>query len=230
VSTQAASITFTDVASPGELTLQPVDASALPLQLPGQFAIESGLAYEVGTTASTAGPITLCFNVSHVIDPDLFAALRVLHGEGGIWVDRTTSRDYSSGTICAITDTLSPFVVGRLDVRYNIRKLYDETRAVRAGATVPLKLQLVGTQGENLSSADVAVTALALTKVSAAATATIQDAGNANPDSAFRFNASLQGGGYMFNLKTIGQTTGTYELTFKATGDPTRHTITYQVR
>lgn len=52
------------------------------------------------------------------------------------------------------------------------------------------------------------------------------DAGNSNPDSGFRF----AGGAYIFNLQTNGLTTGVYELTFTATGDPNTHTVQFQIR
>jgi endoglucanase Acf2 len=54
------------------------------------------------------------------------------------------------------------------------------------------------------------------------------DAGSANPDSAFRFDAAS--GAYIFNLKTTGLQTGTYALSFTATGDPTTHAVTFQIR
>jgi hypothetical protein len=230
VGTAAATITFSEVASAGSVTLEPIDASELPLALPGQFSIDGGLTYDVSTTATIGGPITICFNVSYVVDPTLFATLRVLHGEGGSWVDRTVSRDYAAGTICAITESLSPFVVGHLDVRYSVRTLYDQTRAVRAGATFPLKIQLLAPTGENMSAPDISVTAIALRKTSNAVTSAVQDTGNANPDGNFRFEASLDGGGYIFNLRTTGLSSGTYELEFVGLGDPTRHTLIFQVR
>jgi hypothetical protein len=221
---------LSNVSSAGSVTLHPIDPDEVPLNLPGQFAIEDGLAYEVSTTASISGAITLCFNVSQVVDPVLFAALRVLHGENGSWVDRTSSRNYTTGTICAVTQSLSPFVVGHLDVLYGVRKLYDDTRAVRAGATLPLKIQLRGPLAENLSAADIFAKATGLKKVSNATTSTVQDAGHANPDGDFRFDQSLDGGGYVFNLRTTGLSSGTYELTFVATGDSTQHALTFQVR
>ncbi len=42
------------------------------------------------------------------------------------------------------------------------------------------------------------------------------DAGNANADFNFRYDASLAG--YIFNLKTTGLTTGTYHLKFTVDG------------
>lgn len=231
VSSTAATMTFSEVASPGSVTLAPIEPSELPLALPGQFSIEGGLSYDVSTTAGISGPITLCFNVSHVTDPTLFATLRVLHGEGGNWVDRTTSREYSTGTICALAASLSPFVVGHLDVTYQVRELYDATRAVKAGSTIPLKIQLFAPWGANLSAQDVVVSATGLKKMSDTASFAVQDAGQSNADNNFRFDSSVgPGGGYIYNLQTKGLTTGTYEIEFSATGDRTIHKLRFQVR
>jgi hypothetical protein len=53
-----------------------------------------------------------------------------------------------------------------------------------------------------------------------------EDAGNANPDSDFRFDSTLgPSGGYIFNLKTTGLIGGTYGFTFTASNDPTTHTV-----
>src|SRR5262249_21095846 len=62
---------------------------------------------------------------------------------------------------------------------YNICPLYDQTRAVRSGATIPIKLQLCDSDGGNLSSASVVVTATAVTRVSDNAPGVLDDAGNA---------------------------------------------------
>jgi hypothetical protein len=52
----------------------------------------------------------------------------------------------------------------------------------------------------------------------------VTDAGNANPDSDFRYDATLAG--YIYNL----QTTGTWKLTFTVTGDPTAYSVQFDVR
>jgi hypothetical protein len=58
----------------------------------------------------------------------------------------------------------------------------------------------------------------------------LDDAGSANPDNNFRFDPTLgTTGGYIFNLKTTGLATGTYAVSFVATGDPTTHTVQFQV-
>ena len=56
----------------------------------------------------------------------------------------------------------------------------------------------------------------------------VADAGNANPDNDFRYDASLQG--YVFNLKTTGLSGGTYGLEYTVSGDPTVHRVLFSVK
>jgi len=81
--------------------------------LPGTFQIANNLAFEITTTASITAPIQVCFNVPSGTAPTLlsFALLRVMHAENGQFVDRTSSRNFNSRTICAQTNSLSPFAV-----------------------------------------------------------------------------------------------------------------------
>ena len=76
------------------------------------------------------------------------------------------------------------------------------------------------------------LTALNVQLVSSTAPGPVEDSGSANPDSNFRYDASLGGtGGYIFNLSTRGLATGTYNLNFKVVGaDPTIYSAPFQVR
>lgn len=106
---------------------------------------------------------------------------------------------------------------------------YDPAKAHRAGATVPLKLQLCDAAGTNLSSPGITLTATGLVRRDGTATtALVEDAGNANPDSAFRYDPDLAG--YVYNLSTRGLATGTWELHFTVAGSPTIHRLPFDVR
>lgn len=84
--------------------------------------ISALVAYEVSTTAIVTPPITLCFTVPLETDQATFDALRVLHAEGGVLVDRTIlapqspAPDFDARTLCAQTDSVSPFVIAVRDV------------------------------------------------------------------------------------------------------------------
>ena len=114
------SVTFAEVTAAGETTItaiNPVTAGTVP----GGFELGAGLpAYEIATMATYVPPVTVCIAVNSVTDANEFASLRILHGENGILVDRTIlspdapAPDFSTRTLCARVDSLSPFVVARL--------------------------------------------------------------------------------------------------------------------
>lgn len=126
----------------------------------------------------------------------------------------------------AVGNTASASVA--YDVTYGVEVLFDQTKARKAGSTVPIKLRLVDASGANVSDATVALSAVRLTKLDNSATTVTDVASSANPDSAFRYDAAL--GGYIYNYSTRGLSTGTWELTYTATDDPAEHTVTFDVR
>lgn len=114
---------------------------------------------------------------------------------------------------------------------YSLCLLYDPSKAVRSGATIPIKLQLCDGSGTNLSSANIVLHATSITQVSTDTSGAVQDAGDANADNDFRYDAELGGaGGYIFNLKTTGLTTGTYRLNFTIGADPAPYAVEFQVK
>jgi hypothetical protein len=114
---------------------------------------------------------------------------------------------------------------------YSTCLLYDPTIAVKSGATIPIKLQLCNSSGSNLSSSSIVVHAISVTQVSTSISGLVEDSGNANPDNDFRYDSTLGNtGGYIFNLKTTGFTTGTYNLNFKAGNDPATYQASFQVK
>jgi hypothetical protein len=111
-------------------------------------------------------------------------------------------------------------------VRYALELLFDQTKAVKAGSTIPIKVRLLDAAAANHSAATLSVNAIAVVRVSSEAVGEVQDAGNANPDSNFRYSEA----GYIFNLKTTGLATGTYELQFVVGSDPAPYGVSFQVR
>jgi hypothetical protein len=114
---------------------------------------------------------------------------------------------------------------------YSVCPLYDPSKAVKSGATLPVKLQLCTATGINVSSTDIMLHAVSITQSSTSFNGEVQDSGNANPDSDFRYDLTLGGtGGYIFNLSTKGLTTGTYHLNFTVTGDAYPYSTAFAVR
>ncbi|PYS68235.1 MAG: hypothetical protein DMF69_20800, partial [Acidobacteria bacterium] len=105
-------INFANVSTSGVTLTTPLPPSAVGT-LPGTFQIANNLAFEITTTASITAPIQVCFNVPNGTAPTLlsFTLLKVMHAENGQLVDRTSSRNFNTRTICAQTNSLSPFAV-----------------------------------------------------------------------------------------------------------------------
>ena len=116
VPSQLSTVTFSTVTVPGITTVSAIDQATAP-SVSGGFEVVGGLTYQVSTTATTTGDITVCFSVPWISDPIAFAALRILHGEHGLLVDRTIlppnqpAPDFATRRVCARTSSLSPFAV-----------------------------------------------------------------------------------------------------------------------
>jgi hypothetical protein len=104
-------ITFSGVASAGTTTVSRIPTSSAGTA-PNGFVI-GGIAYEITTSAAYTAPVTVCFNVPTTVasSQSAFNALNLMHNEGGVLVNRTTSRDFPTRTICGSVTTLSPFVL-----------------------------------------------------------------------------------------------------------------------
>jgi hypothetical protein len=129
---------------------------------------------------------------------------------GHLWLG--FNDDFASGAV----DDNSGSVTVQVDPTYQIQLLYDSSKSAKSGSTVPIKIQVLNWNGNNISSSSLVVHALRVVMRSGSASSDVVDAGNANPDSDFRYDANLAG--YIFNLKTTGLTTGTYDLYFTVGG------------
>ncbi len=119
--TIAASVTFASVGAAGDTTITAVsDANAT---VPMNFSVAIGslpvVYFDVSTTASVSGPITVCASYPDADDTGLVddttvdeSTLRLLHHENQAFVDRTdfTATNYDTNRICATVSSLSLFV------------------------------------------------------------------------------------------------------------------------
>jgi len=217
VQADSASIAFDTVISAGSISVTPISDPATAGQVPGGFAISDLVAYEVSPSPSLifAGTATTCFQMSGIDDSAAFANLRVLHMESGALVDRTSSQEFSTRTLCATTTSFSPFYVARAGNR--VKALFDQSRTYRAGSTIPIRVQMLNQAGANISSPALVLTARRLTSMENGTAVSVNDAGHANPSSAFRYDPMLAG--YIFNLSTKGLMAGRYCLSFWTAAD-----------
>jgi hypothetical protein len=162
--------------------------------------------------------------------------------DGGSGVASCTGSSLNGGTLNTSSAGVHTFVANANDnvgntaiqvsvdytVNYNVVALFDQTKASKSGSTIPIKIRLVDANGVNVSSSAITVHAVSVLQVTSQSSSVVQDAGDANPDFDFRYDASL--GGYIFNLKTTGYGTGIYLLNFIAANSSTPYSLGFQVR
>ncbi|MBA2702848.1 MAG: tetratricopeptide repeat protein [Blastocatellia bacterium] len=208
-------------------------ASAL-VQLGKYTEALTQVAYEIATTATFTGSVTLAFKVPGPISEADFNNLAILHNVNGTLVDVTATspaRDYANLTIYATTTSFSPFYLARRGP--HIKSLFDQSKAYKRGSTIPIKLQTLNTNNANVSSSSTALVARDLRLMSGNTAAPVVDSGNANPDYTFRYDATLggSGGGYIFNLSTKGLAAGQYVLSFYVGSDRSFfYTVKFEVK
>lgn len=113
-----ASITFSNVVESGETTVGSgtvgQDGGPPP---PAGFRLGNPPSYfEISTTATFSGPVTICIDYSAVSYGNE-SVLRLLHHtDGGEWVDVTTSIDIDAKIVCGEVESFSPFLVAELNL------------------------------------------------------------------------------------------------------------------
>ncbi len=102
-------VTFPSVTTSGETRQVPLDISLFP-SLPTD-SVATGLSYDISTDAVFTGNPTLCFHLPSFNNLIQFSRLRILHLEDGIWINRTTTSNFTSRILCGQTSFLSPFAI-----------------------------------------------------------------------------------------------------------------------
>ncbi|HQU84993.1 MAG TPA: choice-of-anchor Q domain-containing protein [Pyrinomonadaceae bacterium] len=106
------SVTFSGVTQAGTTTQIPISPTGTP---PNGYSFGAGFpAFQISTTAQYTSPITICLTVPLSVPLATFNTLEILHFENGSWVALLpTTRDVPTYTICAPTNSLSPFAAAQ---------------------------------------------------------------------------------------------------------------------
>jgi len=146
--TTTLNVLFTNVSAPGQTTITSSPTGAPP---PEGFKLgQPPVYYDVSTTASFTGPVTLCFGwaAGAFNNPK---QVRLMHLENGQWRDVTTSVDWSNRIVCGTTSSLSPFILVEYAYRFAgfDRPISNmpTVNSVKAGSAVPVKFSLGGNFG-----------------------------------------------------------------------------------
>ncbi len=110
VQTGGASVEYAGVCGAGVTTFTTIepDANTLPT---GFTLCNECPAFDITTTATFVPPIRVCLVVPGGVATGVFLQLRLLHGENGVWVDRTSQHIDTQGQprqVCGIVNSLSP--------------------------------------------------------------------------------------------------------------------------
>ena len=113
---QLSNVTFSNVTTSGVTTVVAIEQATAP-NVVGGFDVVGGLTYQVNTTAAISGTSWSASACRGSPTPPRFAAVRIMHGENGVLVDRTIlapdqpAPDFAARRVCARTTSLSPFAV-----------------------------------------------------------------------------------------------------------------------
>lgn len=153
--TTPATLTFSSVTTAGQTSLTTSSAGASP---PPNFKLGNPpVYYDITTTATYSGPITVCFTYS----PSSFtnaSNVRLFHETSAGWVDVTTSVDPTTNTVCGQTTSLSPFILAEFG--YGFSGFFSPVsnaptaNLVNAGAAVPVKFSLGSDAGLDIFAAN----------------------------------------------------------------------------
>lgn len=145
--TTPVTISFEDVTASGETTLEVIDPTATGSPAPptGFSVGDPPLYYELQTTASFTGAVTVCFNYAGISFGS--GTPRLFHFEGGQWLDITTTVDTVNSLICGVTTSFSPFGLFVSPVKVvgfhsPVSQVAGAINTVRRGTTVPLKFNV----------------------------------------------------------------------------------------
>jgi hypothetical protein len=106
-------ITFQHVSTAGFTKVVPIDPESAGT-LPAGLELCAGCpAYEITTTAVYTPSVSIGMNLPSVHDELDFSQLRMLHGEDGVLVDRTTGHNNNDKQIFGSVTSLSPFVIAQ---------------------------------------------------------------------------------------------------------------------
>jgi hypothetical protein len=110
---QLSTVRFSQVTRSGATTVVATQAAG-GARAPAAYTLVSGLSYEVATSATVNGHMTVCVAVPWAATADPAADIRLLHREHGRLIDRTIRKGPLAPTpaqVCAQVQSLDGFAV-----------------------------------------------------------------------------------------------------------------------
>jgi hypothetical protein len=122
------SLTFDSVTASGATSVSTTFTNPDPLPA-GFFLGTPPLYYEISSTAAFAGNVQVCITYNPAQFSGLETNIRLLHDDGGSFVDVTTSLDTSRHVVCGSVTHFSAFTVGLGSTDFLFTSLLKEIKA-----------------------------------------------------------------------------------------------------
>jgi hypothetical protein len=143
--TTPASITFDDVVTEGTTTVTTV--AEPPEALPSGFEL-NGSFFEIATTATFTGTVTICLTY----DPVTLPSPQLWHYDDVLgWVDITTSVSPALSKVCGETTSFSVFAVVREQAQIEARPIATNSRSANPNNNIALTVANSVASGETLT-------------------------------------------------------------------------------
>lgn len=126
--TQNSTVTYSNVTTAGNTTVTSTNVTSLTTPPNFELAIcsipnsscSNPVYYDVSTTATISGPVTVCFQYDDSgMTTQQEDSLVLMHQSGGTFVDVTTSLDTTTNTICGQVSSFSQFVLAQTTTAVN---------------------------------------------------------------------------------------------------------------
>jgi YVTN family beta-propeller protein len=212
------------------VTYQAVDEAG-NLEIPETYIVQVD---SVGPTISVASPTPTTYTAGEAITSaftcsDETSGLQTCNGPVGSGAAVATGTVGNFSFTVTASDAAGNTAESTVDysVSYGICTGYDVLKAHKRGSTIPIKVWLCDAQGNNVSAAQRTMTASGVQLLSSAVVDAVEDAGDANADSNFRYDSTNNH--YIFNLSTANLAVGRWLLSLTVTGDPVVHTVGFTI-
>lgn len=145
-----ASVSFSTVTTDGTTSF--VAIAPTQDEMPSGYSLcQTCEAFEITTTAEYTPPVDICLPVPAELSSSQFQALRLLHGENGLFVDRTTdhvTNDDGTRRVCGQVESFSPFALAAPLVPTAANVFVSGRVANSTGAGISgVRLTLLGADG-----------------------------------------------------------------------------------
>lgn len=227
-------LTFASVTS-AEGTVTAAAISTLTAPVPSNFQLLNGTSYDITTTASYSGTITVCitYDPATMANPANEHNLKMFHLSGAFWLDITTSVDMVSKKVCGVTNSLSPFLIAEpgeiFDGFFSPVNNLPLVNSAKAGQTIPVKWRVNDANGVPISDPasfkDLASYMINCSSLSGDPTSAIEE--YAAGSSGLQYSGD---GYWQFNWKTPKTYAGQCRTMVLTLGDGSTHTADFKFK